>query len=215
MFSYSDVALKLILGFLTIVIQINLAGKGNLAPTNALDQLQNYVLGGVIGGMIYNQDITLLQFFAVLLIWTLIIFVTRFLTNHYTIMKKFIDGQSVTVVYNGRILVEQAASRGLSAYDLSFKLRNAGVIDIHQVKRAVLEQNGQVTVTLKGDKGFQYPIILDGRIDFDALDLIDKDEAWLNDQLQAQNETIEDVYMAIWTKEGLLLYAYGHGAHKP
>ncbi|GAF38649.1 probable membrane protein YetF [Agrilactobacillus composti DSM 18527 = JCM 14202] len=50
MFSYSDVALKLILGFLTIVIQINLAGKGNLAPTNALDQLQNYVLGGVIGG---------------------------------------------------------------------------------------------------------------------------------------------------------------------
>jgi uncharacterized membrane protein YcaP (DUF421 family) len=32
-------------------------GKGNLAPTSAMDQVQNYVLGGIIGGVIYNQII--------------------------------------------------------------------------------------------------------------------------------------------------------------
>ncbi len=50
MFTYSDIILKLIVGFLFITFLINFTGKGNLAPTSALDQMQNYVLGGIIGG---------------------------------------------------------------------------------------------------------------------------------------------------------------------
>ena len=43
---------KLGLGLLVIIFQINIMGKGNLAPASALDQVQNYVLGGIIGGVI-------------------------------------------------------------------------------------------------------------------------------------------------------------------
>ena len=41
---------------LCLILQINLLGKGNLAPTSAIDQVQNYVLGGIIGGIIYNKS---------------------------------------------------------------------------------------------------------------------------------------------------------------
>ena len=53
---YFDVALKLLLGFLALILVINLTGKGNLAPASASDQVQNYVLGGIVGGVIYNAD---------------------------------------------------------------------------------------------------------------------------------------------------------------
>ena len=46
---YFDVALKLLLGFLALILVINLTGKGNLAPASASDQVQNYVLGGNCG----------------------------------------------------------------------------------------------------------------------------------------------------------------------
>ena len=46
---YLNVFLKLLLGLLAIVLVINKSGKGNLAPTSAIDQVQNYVLGGIIG----------------------------------------------------------------------------------------------------------------------------------------------------------------------
>ncbi len=49
--------IKLLVGFITLIIIINVTGKGNLAPTSASDQIQNYVLGGIIGGVIYNNDI--------------------------------------------------------------------------------------------------------------------------------------------------------------
>ena len=49
-FFYLDVFLKLLLGLLAIALVINKSGKGNLAPPSAMDQVQNYVLGGIIGG---------------------------------------------------------------------------------------------------------------------------------------------------------------------
>jgi len=42
--SYGDLALKFTVVFIFMVIQINMFGKGNLAPTNAIDAPQNYVL---------------------------------------------------------------------------------------------------------------------------------------------------------------------------
>ena len=70
---YTQLFIKFALGILTLIIQINVFGKSNLAPTTALDQLQNYVLGGIIGGLIYNPSITILQFFLVLIVWTAVI----------------------------------------------------------------------------------------------------------------------------------------------
>lgn len=53
-------------------------GKGNLAPTSALDQVQNYVLGGIIGGVIYNNDIGILQFMLILIAWTILVMILKY-----------------------------------------------------------------------------------------------------------------------------------------
>jgi len=53
--AYSLLALKLLIGILGLILQINLLGKGNLAPTSAMDQVQNYVLGGIIGGPVARR----------------------------------------------------------------------------------------------------------------------------------------------------------------
>lgn len=45
-------AIKLLIGFLALIMIINITGKGNLSPSSASDQVQNYVLGGIIGGVI-------------------------------------------------------------------------------------------------------------------------------------------------------------------
>ncbi len=62
------VAIKLLIGFFALTIIINITGKGNLAPSSASDQVQNYVLGGIIGGVIYNNDIKILDYVGILCI---------------------------------------------------------------------------------------------------------------------------------------------------
>jgi len=206
--SYGDLTLKFIVGFLVMVLQINLFGRGNIAPTSAIDQLQNYVLGGIVGGMIYNASITLLQFTIVLMIWTLVVFVAKFLTNHNNLFRKVIEGNPQLIIKNGKINVDLALRNGLSANDLSFKLRQAGVMDIRNVKRAVFERNGQLTIILKNEDSLKYPLILDGKIDSEELNTVGKDEEWVDKQLKQRNLEVSEVYMANYIDGQLIIYEY-------
>ncbi|WP_285119689.1 DUF421 domain-containing protein [Propionibacterium freudenreichii] len=111
-FDFWALALKLALGFICLVLQINLSGKGMLAPNSAIDQLQNYVLGGIVGGMIYNSAITPIQFLIVLLLWTLIVLGAKFGSNHVRLVKHVIDGEPTEVLRDGRLDVAQLARLG-------------------------------------------------------------------------------------------------------
>ena len=205
---YTFLAVKLAIGILGLVLQINLMGKGNLAPTSAMDQVQNYVLGGIIGAVIYNDNIGVLQFSLVLVLWTLLIFTLRFIKNYNRVVKTIIDGRPVWVILNGKVQTGECMKNGISAHDLMFKLRAAGVYEIATVKRAVLEQNGQLSIIQYGDQDLRYPLIIDGQIDRDILDIIGRDEAWVHQELEAQQMTVNQVYIGEYLNGRLIVHPY-------
>lgn len=188
---YFDVALKLLLGFLALILVINLTGKGNLAPASASDQVQNYVLGGIVGGVIYNPDITIPEFMLILVIWFMLVLSLRWLKKHNNLVKRWVDGEPVVLISKGQIDVQAMKQVGLSAHDLSFKLRMQGIYIIKDVKQAILEQDGQIIITSFGETNPKYPLITDGVIQQTTLEMIDKDEDWLLAELKSQG--IEDV----------------------
>ncbi len=89
---YLPIIIEFVLGLLVFILQINLTGKGNLAPSTALDAVQNYALGGIIGGVIYNENITILQFVMVLIVWTIIVLTLKFFKDHNRFIRNIIDG---------------------------------------------------------------------------------------------------------------------------
>ena len=207
--SYIDIAIKLTLGMLSLIFVINVSGKGNLAPTSASDQVQNYVLGGIIGGVIYNPSISILQFINILLIWVILVLTQKFLKTNNMLFKKVVDGEPTTVIKAGKIDVEATRKSGLSANDLAFKLRNQGIYSIKNVKRAVLEQNGQLIVVLKGDENPKYPVITDGKIQISTLESLDKTEEWLKDKLkELGHEDISKIFIAEYDKGQLHIVEY-------
>ena len=193
---YTQLFIKLALGILTLIIQINLFGKTNLAPTTALDQLQNYVLGAIIGGIIYNPSITVLQFFLVLIIWTLVVFILKFSRDHNSWIRGVIDGKPVQVIKNGQVLVANCMKAGISANELMFKLRSRGIYSVEKVKNCIFEQNGQLTIIENDEANIRFPIISDGQVNEDVLELIHKSEAWLEREVKAAGYNgINDVFL--------------------
>ena len=206
--AYSLLALKLLMGILGLILQINLLGKGNLAPTSAMDQVQNYVLGGIIGGVIYSDSVGLLQFFLVLILWTLLVLSLKFIKNHNRWVKSVIDGKSVWIIVNGKVQAEECMKNGISAHDLMFKLRAAGIYEISSVKRAVMEQNGQLTVIQYGDESLRYPLITDGQIDHDILEIIKRDNEWLKQELDRLHLDASKVYIGEYIDGKLVAHPY-------
>ena len=179
MFPYSMIFAKLGLGLLALILQINLLGKRNLAPTSALDQIQNYVLGGIIGGVIYNDTISIFQFLMIMVVWTILVMTLKYLKSVSRHIRILVDGKPVILIEQGELQTETCLRSGIQAFELQMKLRAMGVQRIQDVKRAVLEQNGQLTVVQMGEDNIRFPIIADGQINTDVLLLIEKDSDWL------------------------------------
>lgn len=206
---YSPIIIKFALGIICLIVQINLMGKGNLAPTSAMDQVQNYVLGGIIGGVIYNDSITVLQFVLVLILWTLLVLILKFAKEHNRYVKQIVDGKLITLIKDGQVEVKECLKNGISANDLMFKLRANGIYEVQLVKRAVLEQNGQLTIVEYGDESIRYPIIVDGQANMDVLELIKKDEHWLLTQIQEQGfQRLQEIYLGEYLSGQLSLSPY-------
>ena len=207
--SYIDIAIKLALGLLSLVIVINISGKGNLAPTSASDQVQNYVLGGILGGVIYSPSISILQYFNILLMWIILVLGLKWLKTNNSYLKKMIDGEPTTIIKKGKIDVEATRKAGLTAQDIAFKLRTQGVYSIQKVKRAVLEQNGQLIIVLAGDENPKYPIITDGNIQINTLESLDKTEEWLKETLlELGYEDTSKIFLAEYDKGQLHIIEY-------
>lgn len=206
---YGLITIKFVLGMVCLIFQINILGKGNLAPTSAIDQVQNYVLGGIIGGIIYNQDITVLQFVMVLLIWTLIVFVVKYAKDHNAVVQNVIDGRPRLLIKNGQLLVDNCMRAGMTANELMFRLRRHGIYEVSKVKSGILEQNGQLVVIENSDENVRFPLINDGQVNADVLELIHHDEEWVKQQVkEAGFNDINDIYLGEYLHGKLHLVAY-------
>ena len=207
--SYVNIAIKLALGLISLIIVINITGKGNLAPSSAIDAVQNYVLGGIIGGVIYNSSIGILQYLIMVLIWICLVLSMRWLKTNSSFFKIAIDGKPAVLISRGKLDTEACRTAGLTAHEVMFKLRSNGIYSIKTVKQAVLEQNGQLIIVQSGEENPRFPLITDGTIQLQALDSIDKKEDWLMEKLKEQDvENISDVFLAEYENGNLNLVKY-------
>ena len=206
---FITIAIKLALGLVSLVFVINVTGKGNLAPSSATDQVQNFVLGGIIGGVIYNSSITILQYAVILIIWTILILLLKWLNINVSYIKHLIDGKPTIIIKNGKLDPEACRSKGLSASDVALKLRSQGVFQLKEVKRAVIEQNGQLIIVRIGDENPKYPIITDGVVQLEILETIGKSEEWLTTELQKEGfENVSDIFIAEYDKGEINVVTY-------
>ena len=203
------VFIKLMIGFLSAIAVINFTGKGNLAPNSASDQIQNYVLGGIVGGVIYNKNIGIFECLLVMLAWFLLVTGFRLLKKHNVRVKQIIDGKALIIINNGKVDVETCKKAGLSAHDVAFKLRAQNVYSVKKVKRAVVEQNGQFIIVLEGEENPKFPIITDGHLQTDILEVIGKDEDWIKEKMREKGiEEYSQIFLGEYVDGKAIFVSY-------
>lgn len=209
MSSYGLIALKFVVGMIMMILQINLLGKVEFARNTPLNQIQNYVLGGIIGGVIYNPAITIWQFLIILLLWSLIVAIVKFGRE----LRLLIEGRPVMLIADGQLRPTACLQVGLSANQLMEQLRNSGITTLSQVKSAVMETNGQLTVIEKDAANLKLPLISDGQLNAEVLSLIGKSQTWVQTQLQAAGlQRVEQVFVGEYVNGELRLVPYPQSA---
>lgn len=111
-----QVAIKLTIGFTALLIY-EYKWKRSSYAINGDRPDRELCFRGIIGGVIYNPSITVVQFLIVLLIWISLMTAINFLKNSSEGVKKVFDGEMVFLVKDGEIIKENFAKVNLSLVD--------------------------------------------------------------------------------------------------
>ena len=142
-------------------------------------------------------------------IWAFLIIGLRQLKTKNQAFSRFIDGAPVIVINRGKIDIAACKNAKITAHELAFKLRKEGVYYIREVKRAVLEQNGELIIVLAGEENPKYPVITDGIIQKSVLEDVDKTEEWLLGELQkAGYSNPSEVFLAEYENAQIKVIPY-------
>ena len=112
--------------------------------------------------------------------------------------REIVCGKPSILIYRGRIDEKVLRKERFTINELQERLRGNNIVNIGDVEYAILETSGQVTVIQKPNKrntipedfnimpeyeGISYDLVVDGKIMYDNLKLIEKNYEWLKKQV--------------------------------
>ncbi len=205
---YLLVGIKFILGILIMILQIHILGKYEFSVNTPLNQIQNYVLGGIIGGVIYNTSISILTFLIFILVWSLVVIIVKLMIN-IDFVKSLVVGTPTTLVKNGKVNVANCAKVGISAEQLMLTIRTEGLDSTKDVKSAIMETDGKLTIIDMKSAAPKFPLISNGRLNEDVLEIIGHDKDWVKSKLKERDiDSINDVFLGEYVNGRLIVTAY-------
>ena len=148
-----DTAVRTLLVYVLALALVRLAGRRTLAQLSAFDVLVTIAAGTVVGSAALPSKPAVSDGVVVLVTLFLLQVLLAALRQRSAVARRVLDFQPRTVVRSGRFEPGRAPSTAqLTDADLAALLRRHGVSDLPQVRLAVLEPTGKLSV-LREDQG--------------------------------------------------------------
>lgn len=178
---------------------MNISGKTQLSQLTPIDFIGNFVLGGIMGGVIYTDAIPLYQYVIVFLIGVFFISFLNYISKKFNFFRAVAIGNPIPIIKKGRFIMENITEKKnkIDILNITSRLHAQGIHSFQEVNYAQIEPDGQITVVCDGAKMPSIIIMKDGVIRTSELEQIERDENWLNEEMKKQHiENPEDVFLA-------------------
>ena len=147
-----EIVVRVCVIYAALLVMVRVAGKREVGQLSALDLLAMLVLSETVSPALTAQDTSLTA--ALVAAGTLLAAtaLTSRLTFHSRRAERWIEGAPAVLVKDGRIVEKTARRERVTRQELETALRNHGVEDLAEVRRAVVEPSGEITVVTVGDE---------------------------------------------------------------
>ncbi|WP_413378765.1 DUF421 domain-containing protein [Alkalihalobacillus sp. 1P02AB] len=181
------ISLRTIIMFIAVFIFFRLSGKKDLGEISVLDIIVSLMVAELSASIIEKPELPL---FKGLLPIALLTFIQVFLSKLQVSQQRvrdFIDGKPTIIIKKGRLVEDNMKKQGYNLDDILLQLREKDVADIQEVEYAILETSGTLSVFKKDATSmFTLPFIMDEVIQHAHLEIMEKNEKWLLNELQKQ-----------------------------
>ena len=196
---YFNLILRTIFMYFFVIFVYRLMGKKEVGQLSIIDLIVSILIAELIALSIQTENSILVSIVPILVLVFVQIFIS-FITLKNEKIRTILDGKPTIIIKNGKLNFTEMSKLRYSLDDLLTQLRLLGVKSIDKVRYAVLEKNGSLSV-FNDNNEYPLPLILDGIIDYNVLEEINKDYNWIINILKNKNLELNDVFYAFYTNK--------------
>ncbi len=208
----SHSVLRVFASYLLLLVLTRAMGRKLISQMTFFDFVVGVTVGSVVVNISVNQKRAVTSGITVLLALTAFTVAIDYLNMKTFFSRKLTNSEPVTIIENGKIVVENLTKVRLTLDNLMMLLREQSVFNISDVEFAIFETNGKLSVLKKSQKqpvtpsdlniqtkysGLTRDIIIDGRVMEENLTGANLDKNWLLDKLKENNlHKVENIFYA-------------------
>ena len=193
-----------------ILAFLRIMGKAQMAQVTPLDTVSAFVIGALVGGVLYNPEMSFWHILFALAVWTLFNMLVRFAMRSAW-MRHFIKGESVFLVKDGIIDFNSFKRNSLEMEQFRLMLRQKGIFSMFDVENVLFETNGALTVHSPTKTNESHLLVNNGEIVEHTLSQCNKSKAWILRNIKNNGfESPAELFCMEWTpRKGFYFVTYG------
>lgn len=141
-----EIAFRCFVMFTAALITLRLTGKRGIKQLSVFELVIIISLGSAAGDPMFYEDVGLIPALAVFIFVLLFYRLLTWLSSKSEKFEAFVEGRPIYIIEHGQICFNNFKREDLSTEELFMELRNQGVSHLGQVKLAILEPSGVLSI---------------------------------------------------------------------
>lgn len=200
------IGFRTVIFYILIIVVMRVMGKREVGELGIIDIVVFLIIAEVAAFALDSPEVKMSEALVPIFVLVALQLISSQLSLKSKKFRDVVDGDPSLLIRDGQIMEEELRRQRYNLDDLSQQLREQRIGSIRDVTYAFLEPSGNLSVFTKEDVQPALTLISDGEIQIGHLQLIQKDEEWLVEQLKKQGIERTDLVFYCSFEDELLTY---------
>ena len=209
--------IRAIILYIVVLIVMRLMGKREIGQLQPFELAISIMIADLASVTMSELGIPLTNGIVPILALLVMYMIISILNIKSVNFRKIMSGKPALLIYRGKIDEKALRKESITINELQERLRVDNIFNLGDVEYAILETNGELTVIQKPEKraltpqdlnispeyeGISYDLVVEGKIMYENLKALGKDEKWLEKQLKNFDAKPENTLVATMDGKG-------------
>lgn len=147
-----EVALRSLYTFVLVFLFLKITGRRGVRQMSLFEVLIILTLGSAAGDVAFYDDVPMLPVLVVFVTLAVLYRIVMWLMSHSEKLEDLLEGKPAIIIKDGEFAWEKVGKENMTEFEFFMELRISGVDHLGQVRLAILETNGQLSVFYYADE---------------------------------------------------------------
>lgn len=216
---YLEILIRSLVSVATLLVFCRLVGARQISQMTFYDYVSGITIGSIAGTLCVDPDIDAWSSVLAIAVFAVATIAIAWVTGKSIFLRRVLTGSAHILIDNGKIIEKALKFTRMDVNDVLRELRSQGYFSVGEIKYAVLETNGHVSVmpyssarpATNGDlrlhaeeSTLESNVVIDGKLMERNLEASGKTPEWLCAELKKQQTEMKDVLLATVDGDGAL-----------